>query len=231
MYPLEVKGEKADHEGAELDGFVEKQEPQGRTPRLFLAVRSLLVLAAVLVAFDYFSSFPLGRTKPIQLCTKGKDSHDKVDFNTVDFWNTVCNAMSVIGCVLYLTFSHNSRCRSPSAGINTRIYFGRTATEKSSALGSLSPLTTSMKVRTDHGRQLHWSAYLPRSPQRALLIKDLYYSIQVRSLLHPHISKRVSITSNLGGPGGSGVALIVQLGNTFQQVLGPEFDIVGFDPR
>lgn len=100
MYPLEVKGEKLDHEGAELDGFVEKQEPQGRTPRFFLAVRSLLVLAAVLVAFDYFSSFSLGRTRPTKLCTKGKNSHDKVDFNTVDFWNTVCNVMSVIGCGL-----------------------------------------------------------------------------------------------------------------------------------
>lgn len=189
MYPLEVKGEKADNEGAEIEGFVKKQERQGRTPRLLLAIRSLLVLAAVLVAFDYFSSFPLGRTGPNKLCTKGKNSHDNVDFNTVDYWNTVCNVMSVIGCVLYLTFTHGSCRRSPLAGINTRIYFGRTATEKSSVLGSLSPSTTSMKVRTDRGRQLHWFAYLRRCPQRVPLIKDLYYSIQVCSLYYYHISE------------------------------------------
>ena len=36
---------------------------------------------------------------------------------------------------------------------------------------------------------------------------------------------------NPGGPGGSGVELIRQLGDTFSSALGPQFDIVSFDPR
>ncbi|KAJ2923798.1 hypothetical protein H1R20_g13300, partial [Candolleomyces eurysporus] len=36
---------------------------------------------------------------------------------------------------------------------------------------------------------------------------------------------------NPGGPGGSGVALILSLGSAFSTILGPQFDIVGFDPR
>ncbi|KAJ2923799.1 hypothetical protein H1R20_g13301, partial [Candolleomyces eurysporus] len=36
---------------------------------------------------------------------------------------------------------------------------------------------------------------------------------------------------NPGGPGGSGVPLILKLGSAFSTVLGPEFDIVSFDPR
>ena len=34
-----------------------------------------------------------------------------------------------------------------------------------------------------------------------------------------------------GGPGGSGVDMALQLGPTIQTVIGPEFDIIGFDPR
>jgi hypothetical protein len=34
-----------------------------------------------------------------------------------------------------------------------------------------------------------------------------------------------------GGPGGSGVDWVVSFGTAFQQVLGNEYDVVGFDPR
>ncbi|KAF7367709.1 AB hydrolase-1 domain-containing protein [Mycena sanguinolenta] len=39
------------------------------------------------------------------------------------------------------------------------------------------------------------------------------------------------ILFNPGGPGGSGVSTIVSLGAEFAEFLGPQFDIVGFDPR
>ena len=42
---------------------------------------------------------------------------------------------------------------------------------------------------------------------------------------------RGPILFNPGGPGGSGVALILAAGNAFSTLLGPQFDIVGFDPR
>jgi hypothetical protein len=35
----------------------------------------------------------------------------------------------------------------------------------------------------------------------------------------------------VGGPGGSGVDWVVELGASFQQILGPQYDMVGFDPR
>ncbi|KAJ7019491.1 TAP-like protein-domain-containing protein [Mycena alexandri] len=39
------------------------------------------------------------------------------------------------------------------------------------------------------------------------------------------------ILFNPGGPGGSGVTTIVSLGAEFAELMGPQFDIVGFDPR
>ncbi|KAJ7777630.1 alpha/beta hydrolase fold-domain-containing protein [Mycena maculata] len=39
------------------------------------------------------------------------------------------------------------------------------------------------------------------------------------------------ILFNPGSPGGSGVALIASAGSVLAQIIGPEFDIVGFDPR
>uniref|UniRef100_A0A0W0G9H3 Uncharacterized protein n=1 Tax=Moniliophthora roreri TaxID=221103 RepID=A0A0W0G9H3_MONRR len=39
------------------------------------------------------------------------------------------------------------------------------------------------------------------------------------------------ILFNPGGPGGSGVDYIVSLGTKLREILGPQFDLVGFDPR
>ena len=44
-------------------------------------------------------------------------------------------------------------------------------------------------------------------------------------------SYRGPILFNPGGPGGSGVDLILTGGPTYAEILGPQFDLVGFDPR
>ena len=36
---------------------------------------------------------------------------------------------------------------------------------------------------------------------------------------------------NAGGPGGSGVSLILRLGPQAKIVLGDDYDLIGFDPR
>jgi pimeloyl-ACP methyl ester carboxylesterase len=47
----------------------------------------------------------------------------------------------------------------------------------------------------------------------------------------PHPRYRGPILFNPGGPGGSGVDLVLRVGDLFAQVVGSEFDIVSFDPR
>lgn len=42
---------------------------------------------------------------------------------------------------------------------------------------------------------------------------------------------RGPVLINPGGPGGSGVDMVMRSGNTLSTILGPQFDIVGFDPR
>ncbi|GJJ06210.1 hypothetical protein Clacol_000399 [Clathrus columnatus] len=42
---------------------------------------------------------------------------------------------------------------------------------------------------------------------------------------------RGPILLNPGGPGGSGVMFAHRIGNTYQKLIGDEYDIVGFDPR
>lgn len=42
---------------------------------------------------------------------------------------------------------------------------------------------------------------------------------------------RGPILFNPGGPGGSGVNFITDFGKNLSAVVGPQFDILGFDPR
>ncbi|KAF7331314.1 Abhydrolase-4 domain-containing protein [Mycena kentingensis (nom. inval.)] len=48
---------------------------------------------------------------------------------------------------------------------------------------------------------------------------------------HDSPSYRGPVLLNPGGPGGSGVDLALGLGEDLQAVIGPEFDVIGFDPR
>ena len=34
-----------------------------------------------------------------------------------------------------------------------------------------------------------------------------------------------------GGPGDSGVQYVLELADSFRKILGPQYDLVGFDPR
>ena len=34
-----------------------------------------------------------------------------------------------------------------------------------------------------------------------------------------------------GGPGGSGVDYVLELSTYFREIIGPNYDLVGFDPR
>ncbi|KAF8217164.1 TAP-like protein-domain-containing protein [Mycena galopus ATCC 62051] len=49
----------------------------------------------------------------------------------------------------------------------------------------------------------------------------------------PHDSPRYRgpVLINPGGPGGSGVDTVARRGELFSTIIGPEFDIIGFDPR
>ncbi|KAK7466250.1 hypothetical protein VKT23_004978 [Stygiomarasmius scandens] len=56
--------------------------------------------------------------------------------------------------------------------------------------------------------------------------------IRVPATVDPKSSEyRGPVLFNPGGPGGSGVNLILRKGKDFATILGPQFDIVGFDPR
>jgi pimeloyl-ACP methyl ester carboxylesterase len=56
--------------------------------------------------------------------------------------------------------------------------------------------------------------------------------LRVPSALSPWDKNyRGPIFINPGGPGGSGVDTVKELGTIFQQLMGTEYDIVGFDPR
>ncbi|PFH49122.1 hypothetical protein AMATHDRAFT_76363 [Amanita thiersii Skay4041] len=73
---------------------------------------------------------------------------------------------------------------------------------------------------------LNYSAPLSDSNQAsiALLRVPSAYSSSHPSYLGP-------ILFNPGGPGGSGVDLILSVGDLLHQIVGKEFDVVGFDPR
>lgn len=40
-----------------------------------------------------------------------------------------------------------------------------------------------------------------------------------------------TILINPGGPGGSGTAMVHEFGSKISKIIGPEFDLLGFDPR
>ena len=51
-------------------------------------------------------------------------------------------------------------------------------------------------------------------------------------MLYSCVSFSVLLDTEIaGGPGGSGVTLVLRMGDELQQVVGGEFDVVGFDPR
>lgn len=55
--------------------------------------------------------------------------------------------------------------------------------------------------------------------------------IRIRSPVWNTGSYRGPILFNPGGPGQSGVAFIRQAGSLLRQIVGPNYDLVGFDPR
>ena len=42
---------------------------------------------------------------------------------------------------------------------------------------------------------------------------------------------RGPVLINPGGPGGSGVDVVVSAGSLIQNLIGDEYDVIGFDPR
>ncbi|KAF9040652.1 Alpha/Beta hydrolase protein [Panaeolus papilionaceus] len=66
----------------------------------------------------------------------------------------------------------------------------------------------------------------PNGQQAALAL------IRKPSPLGPdHPDYRGPILFNPGGPGGSGVDFVMDIADPFARILGPQFDLVGFDPR
>ncbi|KAF8876145.1 alpha/beta hydrolase fold-domain-containing protein [Infundibulicybe gibba] len=69
------------------------------------------------------------------------------------------------------------------------------------------------------------------SRQCARLIVPRNYSDPQAQLQSLHLPYRGPVLVNPGGPGGSGVDFVVRSGEAMSKILGPQFDIVGFDPR
>ncbi|KAJ7499974.1 TAP-like protein-domain-containing protein [Mycena latifolia] len=56
--------------------------------------------------------------------------------------------------------------------------------------------------------------------------------VRIHSIVpHDAPNYRGPILVNPGGPGGSGVELVVNKGSHISTIVGPEFDVIGFDPR
>ncbi|KAF7331542.1 Abhydrolase-4 domain-containing protein [Mycena kentingensis (nom. inval.)] len=51
------------------------------------------------------------------------------------------------------------------------------------------------------------------------------------SVPHDSPEYRGPVLLNPGGPGGSGVDLALGRGGSIHSIIGPEFDVIGFDPR
>ena len=64
------------------------------------------------------------------------------------------------------------------------------------------------------------------------IIVGLYSSTRVCSLVHLVILMGLTHSHHsVGGPGGSGVGLVLLIADALQQVVGDGFDLIGFDPR
>lgn len=55
--------------------------------------------------------------------------------------------------------------------------------------------------------------------------------IRIPSALNETDAYRGPMMFNPGGPGGSGVDAVLQSGALLSSIVGPEFDILSFDPR
>ncbi|KAF7325597.1 Abhydrolase-4 domain-containing protein [Mycena kentingensis (nom. inval.)] len=61
--------------------------------------------------------------------------------------------------------------------------------------------------------------------------EDASAAIAIIRLRHTSETYRGPVLFNPGGPGGSGVTFVRDGGEVLAQIVGPEFDLVGFDPR
>ncbi|KAF8876134.1 alpha/beta hydrolase fold-domain-containing protein [Infundibulicybe gibba] len=66
----------------------------------------------------------------------------------------------------------------------------------------------------------------PQGATAAIALARIPSSIPVESPDY-----RGPVLLNPGGPGGSGVDFVVSIGETIGTILGPQFDVIGFDPR
>lgn len=107
--------------------------------------------------------------------------------------------------------------------------------------------------RTDDPNNFSWDKC---TPSKDLVWNDCYATHQCARLIVPlnysdpngeiaiiALTRKASLISqnsplyrgpvlfNPGGPGGSGVDLVLQFGDALGAILGPQFDVVGFDPR
>jgi hypothetical protein len=87
-----------------------------------------------------------------------------------------------------------------------------------------------MVIRLEKRQLLHYSESNPKSLLKANNIVVPFWSIQVVSLIHPMLNP-LNPHKKSGGPGGLGTKFIDTLGEGLQQLLGYEYDIIGFDPR
>ncbi|PFH44820.1 hypothetical protein AMATHDRAFT_78126 [Amanita thiersii Skay4041] len=128
------------------------------------------------------------------------------------------------------------------------VAFGAQAGGNSSACDSPANTEESIWFKLHGSEDLVWTncyQKLNNTMQCARLLVPLNYSaplsntnnasialLRIPSTYPPcHPSYRGPILFNPGGPGGSGVDLLLVLGDTLSQIVGQEFDVVGFDPR
>ncbi len=85
MYPLEEKVNKTYNGGAILPGNLPVREHRRRTSRFLPAMRSLFVVAAVIVVFNRIRSME----RFVEIKPHQESFSSEPDYNTMEFWNTV----------------------------------------------------------------------------------------------------------------------------------------------